>query len=331
MIAVLDALLALDEPSIHYKVQVALAGLDPTTAEARRLRDTIRRSRRVQQLLSERTAEGTIPRHPYSKWDGAHWVLVTLADLNYPPGDLALAPLREQVLAWLFSEQHQRQLQQRTIAGRVRAHASFEGNAIYALRKLGLADRRVDVLVERLLAWQWPDGGWNCDLNPDARTSSFTETLVPLRGLALFGKQTGNAEVAQAVRRAAEVFLARCLFRRQTTGAPISERFLRLHYPCYWHYDVLFGLTVLDEAGYLGDPRCREALDLLQSKRLPDGGFPAEERYHRPTPSPAKGSPRLPISGRSPVDWGGTSRRRLNPFVTIEALVVLKHAGRLGG
>ena len=47
---------------------------------------------------------------------------------------------------------------------RPRRHASMEGNAVYAFSRLGFADhpctRR---LVEALIAWQWPDGGWNCD------------------------------------------------------------------------------------------------------------------------------------------------------------------------
>jgi hypothetical protein len=31
------------------------------------------------------------------------------------------------------------------------------------------------------------------------------------------------------------------------------------------------------ESGRLGDPRCADALALLESKRLTDGGFPLEE------------------------------------------------------
>jgi hypothetical protein len=35
----------------------------------------------------------------------AHWVLATLADLGYPPGDKTLLPLRDQLLgAWLSPE-----------------------------------------------------------------------------------------------------------------------------------------------------------------------------------------------------------------------------------
>jgi len=92
---------------------------------------------------------------------------------------------------------------------------------------------------------------------------------------------------------------------------------VKLHYPCYWHYDILFGLRVMAEAGLLQDERCREALALLESKRLPDGGFPAEASYYHGASDMR--------SGRSLVDWGGISARRMNPFVTVDALFVLKH------
>jgi hypothetical protein len=54
---------------------------------------------------------------------------------------------------------------------------------------------------------------------------------------------------------------------------------------------------------------------------LADGGFPAEKKYYRVTDKGA--------SGRSRVDWGGAGRTRLNEFVTADALVVLRAAGRL--
>jgi len=101
----------------------------------------------------------------------------------------------------------------------------------------------------------------------------------------------------------------------------MDRHFVLLHYPAYWHYDILFGLKVMAEAGFISDPRCRDALDLLETKRLPDGGFPAEESFSRPT--------RPQLSGYTPVVWGGTSQRGLNPFVTADALFVLRAAGRV--
>jgi hypothetical protein len=74
------------------------------------------------------------------------------------------------------------------------------------------------------------------------------------------------------------------------------------------------------EAGFIGDARCQDALDLLEAKQLPDGGFPAEKKYYRVTEKK--------VSGRSLVDWGGTSSKRANEFVTADALYVLHASGR---
>jgi hypothetical protein len=176
-------------------------------------------------------------------------------------------------------------------------------------------------MANRLCDWQWPDGGWNCDKNRAARHSSFMESLIPLRGLALHAQLTGDHRSQLAAERAADIFLKRRLFRRQADGGVIRDEFLFLHYPCYWHYDIQFGLKVMAEAGFIGDERCREALDRLEEKRLPDGGFPAEKAYYRVTDQM--------VSGRSLVSWGGLSKRKMNEFVTADALFVLKAAGRI--
>lgn len=319
MSRIVDELLNSAEPSVRFKVMVNVLGSDPESAQLKRLRQEIKRAPRVKTLLSERDEEGNIPHHPYAKWYGAHWVLADLADIGYPPGDESLVVLREQVYKWLFGESHQRGI--KTIAGRVRRCASQEGNAVYSLLTLGLADDRTDELAARLRRWQWPDGGWNCDKNPKAVNSSLMESLIPLRALALHARLTGDEQSRAAAERAAEVFLRRRMYKRQADGSIIKNDFVRLHYPCYWHYDILFGLKVMAEAGFITDRRCQDALDLLESKRLPDGGFPAEAKYYRVT--------ERRTAGRSLVDWDGTSKRRMNAWVTADALHVLKASGRL--
>ena len=196
------------------------------------------------------------------------------------------------------------------VHGLVRIHASQEGNATWALLRLGLADERIDRLVDRLLRTQWPDGGWNCDPRATGTTSAFAESLLPLRALALHAVVTGSARSGEAARAAAEVFLRRRLHLRVRDGRPTHPQHLELHFPCYFHYDVLFGLKVMHEAGLLGDPRCCDALDLLESKRLPDGGWPAEGRFYGHAAA---------ANRRSPVGWGGVSRRRANQWVTADA------------
>jgi hypothetical protein len=322
--AIITALLAHDEPAIQWKTRVGALAEAPDSPGPRALQEQVRTSPAVQTLLSERDGDGRIPGHPYQKWSGANWVLWCLADLGYPSGDEGLRPLVDQELAWLTSPAHRAHA--RLVDGRWRRCASQEGNGVYGAVVLGLMDSRVDELVARLLTWAWPDGGWNCDKNRSADTSSFHETLIPLRALNAYARATGSREAAAGVARAAEVFLSRRLFRRKRDGEVIHPSFLELSYPSYWHYDVLSGLKVLGECDLLGDPRCGEALDWLESKRLSDGGFPSTHCYYNCR------NARYPngryASGRSVMNWGGRSTRRMNPWVTVDALAVLRRASR---
>lgn len=98
----MDRLHASSEPSIRFTIAQDISGAGQE--QIRRLQRQVATSDRVATLLSERAADGRIHHHPYrAKWTGAHWVLVTLAELGYPPGDEDLIPLRDQILSWLFS------------------------------------------------------------------------------------------------------------------------------------------------------------------------------------------------------------------------------------
>ncbi len=127
---ILEHLLASEEPMIRYKAQVHLLDEDPYTPEIRQLQNEIKVCDRVRRLLSERDADGKIPYHPYAKWYGAHWVLVTLADMDYPADDIELILLREQVYALLFSDGRLRSITRHTRDRRTHMCASMEGNAI---------------------------------------------------------------------------------------------------------------------------------------------------------------------------------------------------------
>jgi hypothetical protein len=102
---------------------------------------------------------------------------------------------------------------------------------------------------------------------------------------------------------------------------------LKLHYPLYWHYDILQALTILSRAGRLNDPRTTEALDILEAKRGSDRLWRAERYYWRlgrEMPAKAKRSTALPNG--EVVDWG---RKGPNRMITLNALRVLKAAGRI--
>lgn len=102
--AVVDTLLRSSEPSIRWKARVHVLGEDPDSKAVWSLRDEIRRSPRVQALLSRRDqlSHAATLQTVYQKWQGLHWVLASLADIGYPEGDTTLHALRDRVLeVWL--------------------------------------------------------------------------------------------------------------------------------------------------------------------------------------------------------------------------------------
>ena len=221
--------------------------------------------------------------HPYHKWTGTHWRLVEIADSDVPVERERLDGAVRSELAWLLPGLDPEAVLR--LSGRARRHGSIEGNAVYALCRLGFVDHPgTRQLVEALLDWQWPDGGWNCDRHRDAWRSSFHESAIPALALATYAGLTGDAAAQHAAERTAELLLEHRLFRSRTTGEPIHPSWTVLHGPAYWHYDVLQGLRVLAAVDRLDDPRAVDALDLVEQARRPNGGFAGRSWTSRAQP-----------------------------------------------
>ncbi len=320
----LDSLCSQADPIVAYRARRLLAGESEQSPAMRKLRRSIGTTKMAQRLLKGLRMERF---NPYRKWQGPHWTLYSLAEISFPTGDKALLPLRERVLDWMFAPAFLKPPSTAIYPGqpeRPRRCASMEGNTIWSQLILGIVDeKRVPLLVDRLLAYQWPDGGWNCDKRPAARTSSMQETLLPLRGLAHWARATGDKRAQSAARSAAEFLLARRLLWRKRNGALILPEWGgpidKVHYPIRF-YDVLSVLVVMAEMGLVRDQRCQDALDMLESKRLADGAFPAEWTN-------VKRADEIESRGTY-ADWGPISKRKGNPFVTVDALYVLREAGR---
>jgi hypothetical protein len=304
-------LLESDEPAFRYLTRRWLLGQAKTSKAVRRERERIADGPMVRALLAFPGREV----HPYRKWTGAHWRLVSLADLNLPAGHPAAEAALDRVLDWLTGIQRRAAI--KPVNGLVRSHASIDGNGLYAASRLGHAtDERARLLATSLAEWQWPDGGWNCDVEASGRRSSFHESWVPMLALAAYHRATGDRDALAVARRGAELLLEHRLFRSLRTGKPIHASFVGLHWPAYWHYDVLAGLRALQALDRLTDERATDALDLLESRRLPDGRFRPGQSWWQPTGTRT----------RDVVDWGRGGPSRL---LTLHVLAVLKAAGRI--
>jgi hypothetical protein len=343
-------LLNSNDPSVRYLTLTDLLGATSPSREAAAALKQILDGPRVKALLAgqhigkQKSPEsygvhpGGFGVHPYKKWDGAHWRLVSLVELGIPARESRAVAAADQVLQWLTGESHRSKI--KAIDGRVRRCGSQEGNALAVCSRLGLIDdARVQYLARSLIEWQWPDGGWNCDKRPEANHSSFYESLAPLWGLIEWHRATGEEAALHAAQRTAEMFLRHRLFRSTTTGEVIDPEWLKLHYPPYWHYDILQALLILSRLArgglsnppypdgfdnpsgasvILRDARAQEALDIVEAKRQPDGCWKVEGFYWVPV---GKRTSNVEV-----VDWG---RRGPNEMITLNALRVLKAVERL--
>ncbi len=306
MDAAVDWLLSSDEPAIRRLAKRDLLDDDDPRDAARVLDGP--RARALLDGLDD-------ARHPYAKWGGAHWRLVSLVELGAPAGDERLVRGAGRVLDWLTGDGHRSRIPE--IAGRVRRCASQEGNALAVACRLGLADDpRAELLARSLVDWQWPDGGWNCDRKPNAWRSSFNESLAPAWGLREYALATGARWADDAAQRTAELLLEHRVFRSLRTGEPINPTVVKLRWPAYWHYGVLHALVVLGRLGRAGDARTEDAVELVAARRKDDGRWWPDGYWWK---APGSGGSNVEV-----VDWG---RSRPSELLTLNALRALRAAG----
>jgi hypothetical protein len=135
-------------------------------------------------------------------------------------------------------------------------------------------------VVARLLGEQLEDGGWNCEAENGSVRSSFATTINVLEGLLAHERATGgSANSIAARRRGEEYLLERKLFRRKSTGEVVNPAWLQFSFPTRWHYDVLRALDYFRSVGDVPDPRIGEAIDVVRSKRQPDGSWLLENTH----------------------------------------------------
>jgi hypothetical protein len=275
-----DWLLDTGSPVVRRLARTRLLQLPPSDPSVAELTAGLAADPWIAALLGARDAG-----HPYRKWIGAHWRLIALADLgvslDVPGAEASIRDGFDRTVAWLLSASRLRRI--RPINGRVRGCASQEGGALWAACRLGLgADPRTAVLAELLVARQWPDGGWNCDVRPAAAHSSFNESWQPLAGLAAFQRLAGGEApegLPDAIDRAAAFLLRHRVVESERTGELANHRLELLRWPPYWHYGLLPGLRALAEAGRLGEPEVVPAKRRLERLRSPDGRWRPDGRW----------------------------------------------------
>jgi len=161
------------------------------------------------------------------------------------------------------------------------ARARFEDDAELTSERIAVSESRETTFprdiadqgeLERILGERLDDGGWNCEVENGSVRSSFDTTINVLDGLLEFERATGGSAQVRAARRSGEEYLLeRGLFRRKSTGDVVDPAYLEFAFPHYWRYDVLRALDYFRRADADADPRMAQAVEVVRSKRQPDG------------------------------------------------------------
>ena len=95
-------------------------------------------------------------------------------------------------------------------------------------------------MVQRLVADQMPDCGWNCWAQARPAPGSFASTLDVIDALLRWERRTGGSEEARRARvRGEEYLLRRRLLRSLRSGEVVNPPWAQFSYPPRWHYDLL--------------------------------------------------------------------------------------------
>src|SRR5690348_4479036 len=207
----------------------------------------------------------------FPEWTSTAWTLMLLRAFGLDPAGAearqAVRRVRENV-AWEHDgEPFFAGEVEPCINGKVVAIGAYFGEDVHGI-------------VDRLLAEQMSDGGWNCEQENGSTRGSFHSTIDVLDGLLEYERAVGATPQLRTARlRGQEYLLDRRMLRRRSTGEVIDPDWTRFSYPTYWHYDVLRGLDYLRDAGVAPDERVAEAIDLVGSRRDPDWRWPLENRH----------------------------------------------------
>lgn len=210
----------------------------------------------------------------FDAWTATHFTLQTLRELGVDP---EAGPVRA---ATALVREH--------VRWEHKNEPYFDGEIEPCINGVALANavyfgQGGDAIVERLLARQLDDGGWNCYAEWGATVSSFHSTICVLEGLVAWASAGGHSDEVRTARRSAEEYLLeRSLYRRRSDGAVADPRFTMLSQPVRWYYDVLRGLEYF-RAADRPDARCADAVELVRSKRGADGRWRHENTHDGPT------------------------------------------------
>ena len=256
------------DPAIRWQTRRDLLDEPPAAWEADRAQVAL--TGWGAQLLACQDPAGTWGGGLYSpKWISTTYTLLTLRHLGLPP-DNAQA---QQGCDLLLNRGFYRDGGINFFKSYPYSETCVTGMTLALLGYFRCLDARVPQIVAHLLEQQMDDGGWNCERPHGATHSSFHTTLSVLEGLHEYAllAPLDAARLQAPVQRAHEFLWLHRLYRSHRTGRVADPAMARIYFPPRWRYDFLRSLDYFQWLNAPVDARMTDAVQLLLSKRTPDG------------------------------------------------------------
>ena len=274
-------LLEEDQPAVRHRALLDLLDRRPDDPDVRHARSRIGRVGWAADQLRHQGPTGFWERREprnvaeyvdflyFPPYRSTNWRALVLADLGLDFTDRRIRKIAELIFRF--------KLRLSSPFNFFHEEVCISANTARMMTRFGYGD---DPRVKRLFDWliedQRDDGGWNCSQG----TPGTLDAWEALAAFACIERPKRSPAMVRAVERGAEFYLERKLLEEGRRYPP----WLRLHYPNHYFYDVLVGLDVLTQLGYGGDRRLDPALEILRSKRRPDGTWPLERNHPDVTP-----------------------------------------------
>ncbi|HMK46295.1 MAG TPA: hypothetical protein VK436_06680 [Methanocella sp.] len=332
----LEWLLGPDEPSVRYFTLRDLLGYPVGDQELVAARAEIMSHGPVADILARQNADGGFVMQDMVKRYGeavaltgyqpkckaTTWQVLFLSQLGADGRDARVKKLCEYVLEHNYSRERRVlgiEIKHRYGVGFF-ALPCFVGNMVWSLSTLGFyRDYRVRDSIKWLLQYQrFDDGDFR---TPDewpyrgkqhrcfGRHTCFSGCTRALRAMTVVPPEDRTSEMRRFIERAVEFILLHRLYRHShSTGGPIRKEYTLFTFPQSYYDDIISMVDTLQQLD-VADPAMDEALELIISKRTPEGRW--KLGY---TPS------------RSSVYANFGTRGRESKWITLRALKILKKA-----
>jgi hypothetical protein len=282
----LDWLLEPKDASIRHQALIDLLHRPKDGKDIQATRDKIPSYRPVKKIIATQTSKGIwSPKETCyrPKWTSAVWPLILLGEMDAPP-EPRIRSECERFLDLHQTESGAFSCPTNNDRGKKWDEPCLTGNMIRTLIKFGYSN---DKQVRRAIDWlpkdQLEDGGWNCDYpEKKVKHSSFMSTIEPLWAYSEIPRQKWTRRMKRSVGEGAEFLLMHHIYKSDNHHWQETYPFFtKLHFPMYYFYDILQALRVLTKLDYADDERIRSAVQLLLSKRRPDGAWNLEGDWYR--------------------------------------------------